>query len=370
MGAGGPRPPAPGPRQGFPPLAPEVAAELARRHRRRLWTMGAVGTGGVAAAVGAVLLLTSASPGTLQVTGVVVSPGPPSTAATVASAPRPTAPVTGLVPLALTTRAGTVEECGVAVTDDLVAAPYDPLRTATAVAATGASGPTAATVVAADPASDVALLRLADPAVPAHFAGPAEVAAGTGARVVAWSPGDPEAAPDTAAAVVRSSGTAAAPAAPGLAAIVVSAPRAPDVPGAVLATPGGAVLGVMAGQLGPGLDVFLPGSLVRGVAAQLASGDTVRHGWLDVEITGPTGGGRGVTVSSVDPDGAAAGALRVGDVIDRLEGVPVESVAGLRTQLYVLRPGTPVVLTVRRGGRTLTVDVTLARASAGSSTPA
>jgi hypothetical protein len=157
----------------------------------------------------------------------------------------------------------------------------------------------------------------------------------------------------------------------GLAGIVVDSPAADNAPGALLLDPAGQVLGMLDQPMPTTLelgsaaaaDVFLTGQLVAGVTHQLEAGGAVRRGWLDVTVRdappSTTGAQVGAAVVSVNPGGAAAGLLRVGDVIDAVSGAAVRSMAELRTRLYVLSPGTPVTLGVRRDGRHLAVTVDL-----------
>jgi S1-C subfamily serine protease len=173
-----------------------------------------------------------------------------------------------------------------------------------------------------------------------------------------WSTGTVDAVPTA----VPSGG------AKGKAGIAVTASTADRTPGAPLLDPGGAVLGILDGAIGgtSGTHVFLPEQLVLGVADQLVATGTVRHGWLDVSgrSAATTVASHhvvaGAVVGAVDPQGAAAGVLRSGDVIVGVSGAPVRNMAELRTRLYVLPPGASVTLDVWRGTELLTVPVELA----------
>jgi membrane-associated protease RseP (regulator of RpoE activity) len=57
---------------------------------------------------------------------------------------------------------------------------------------------------------------------------------------------------------------------------------------------------------------------------------------------------------------AMAAGLKVGDVITRFDGTPVSGFTQLSSVLVKVKPGTPVTLTVDRGGQTVTLHTTLA----------
>jgi PDZ domain len=64
----------------------------------------------------------------------------------------------------------------------------------------------------------------------------------------------------------------------------------------------------------------------------------------------------GIRVDAVEAGGPADGVLRPGDVITAVGGAAVTEAAGAR-RLWELRPGEPVRLTLRRGGRTMEVTL-------------
>lgn len=125
-----------------------------------------------------------------------------------------------------------------------------------------------------------------------------------------------------------------------------------------IATPSG-------GNVGIGFAV--PSNMARAVMDQLLEYGEVRRGRLGIMIQDLTpalaealeiGVDRGVLVTSVEPDSAAAGAgVRAGDVVVRLNGAPIESSTELRNRIGLTRVGDTVRLGIWREGRSLDIDV-------------
>lgn len=70
-----------------------------------------------------------------------------------------------------------------------------------------------------------------------------------------------------------------------------------------------------------------------------------------------TGASQGVIVSYVDPEGPAAGQLRVGDVVDAIDGEPTYSPDTLRVRINRLEPGATVRVRVMRDRAMLELPV-------------
>lgn len=294
--------------------------------------------------------------------------------------------VKSMVLLSRTTASGTAYTgCGISLGRDglFLTSAQSVKATTSLVASAQTLAPSPATVVAVDPGSDVALVRVLNASVPvASLSGDRSIAAGSEDSVVALTRGatshsDPGGVtPRWSPATFDYIGSPPRRgSASSLADIMVTTLGTPQPPGAVLVNGEGSVIGLLdqsvpstpkaAAPRAPNA-AFLPADLLAGVANDLALNRPVKHGWLGIDGRDTTVGStaqsaeRGALVSSVDPNGPAASSLKAGDVIEAVGGHPVRSMAELRTRLYVLSPGTPVQLKVVRDGTTINVEVDLA----------
>lgn len=72
-----------------------------------------------------------------------------------------------------------------------------------------------------------------------------------------------------------------------------------------------------------------------------------------------------VVVGAVADGAPAAGVLKVGDRIEKIGGVPVHDIAGLRAEMLKVTAGSPASMVLLRGSATLDVSVPTAKGSAG-----
>jgi putative serine protease PepD len=240
-----------------------------------------------------------------------------------------------------------------------------------------------ATLVGVDQSSGIAVVRISDD-LPAATFDDGDPSTGTGAIAMALEPGHlthGSPTPVVYAGTVLSAGQAvdADAITTTFAAMAIRAPLSHDDLGCPLLDNAGHVSGMLEKTVQDGastISVFLPAGLVLGVARQLVSSGAVIHGSLgvdtsDTDPTTTTSTAAGATSSpvagarldSVDGGGPAAlSAMLAGDVITAIDGYPVRSSAELTTRLYPDRPGTPVQVTLDRGGAPMTITVTLAAA--------
>ena len=232
-----------------------------------------------------------------------------------------------------------------------------------------------ATVVGADPATDLALLRI-DPAgerLPALEFGDSD-ALDIGAWVVAV--GNPF-------GNLESSLTVGVVSAKGRGDLLIGGqtPRYQDFiqtdaainhgnSGGPLVDTRGRVVGVNTAisERGQGIGFAVPSNLARAVYAQLREGGRVVRGYLGlwtedlVTVVGETRDGEpqeGVRVLKVAPmSPAAAAGLQPGDVITRYDGRPATTNRQLQFMIAASRPQVAVEVAFARGGRQETVRVT------------
>jgi S1-C subfamily serine protease len=113
-----------------------------------------------------------------------------------------------------------------------------------------------------------------------------------------------------------------------------------------------------------GVGFAVPIDIVKTVLPRLERGAAPAHAYLGVgaaDATG-TGGNAGALVQVVRSSGpAAAGGIRTGDVIVALGPARITGVSDLVTATSTHRPGDRVTATVIRGGKRLSLPITLAK---------
>ncbi|MBV8462834.1 MAG: PDZ domain-containing protein [Acidimicrobiales bacterium] len=237
----------------------------------------------------------------------------------------------------------------------------------------------AAVVVGVDRTSDLAVVRVPDDLPAANLD---DAALGTGAATAAVMLRPRRHAAPTSlvyAGTVVAAGTTV----PGdsvtatFASTAVRAPLSGSDLGCPLVDRSGHVVGMLEATTGSGAArdaVFLPATLVAGVARQLVASGTVDRGWFGAEGSAateasatatvaslPSASTGGALLTSVTSDSPAAEAgLAAGDAVRAVDGAPVHSMAELMTRLYPDPPGTSVAVTFVRAATAQTVEVQLA----------
>jgi putative serine protease PepD len=222
-----------------------------------------------------------------------------------------------------------------------------------------------ATLVGADPSTDVAVIHVNVPSSELHpltFADSSAVQVGD--PVVAI--GDPYGLDDTVTAgIVSAVGR------------TITSPNNRSISGALqtdaainsgnsggpLLNAGGQVIGINSqiesqsgGNIGIGFAV--PSNTVKSIAGELISNGKAVHPFLGVELTDASAGGAAVqSVSSGTP--AAKAGLQRGDVIVTAGGTDVATADDLIAVIDAKRPGDSLTLSIRRDGSTRSVTVTL-----------
>ncbi len=394
-GAQPPRPDATGPDasgQGGPGGSSSRPGQIRIRPSRRAWATVLLGSGIAAAVVaGGLVLATSVNQG-----------GGSDGAARTSSATLPN-PITNqiappalsslanaLVLISVTGPTGTIVRSGIAIAaDGLVATTAGGLAGADILTVTTSDGQQMpATMVAVDPGSDVAVVRVPTSLAVPQFADDGGLSSGE--RLVGMA-----VSPSSGPTVIRASWswvtletlTNATSGSGGMATIAaVPGTSGSSASDNVLVDSSGRVIGIRDQDVnltsGTTREVFLPSQLVLGVAHDLVTSGQVVHGWLgvscrdNVPVSDPSAQGDssgsastaakgskdepdGALVVKVQPHSPATNELHAGDVITSVDGAPVRSTAELRTRLYVLDPGTSVHLEVLRGGHERPLDVAL-----------
>ncbi|MDP2028215.1 MAG: trypsin-like peptidase domain-containing protein [Thiobacillus sp.] len=236
----------------------------------------------------------------------------------------------------------------------------------------GETEPRGAVVLASDPSSDLALLRIdADGLVPATFADPSDIRVGDDVVAVGYAlglDGDPSVTAGIVSALDRTSADEKV-ALKGL--IQTDAPISSGNSGGPLVNALGQVVGITtfvatsdtrtaANSLGFAISnaELLPAVDALRLAA---GGELSSDGYLGVAFDDRIDGGSGALVTEVVAGSPADEAgLEVGDAIVGIDGTPITGRAGLVATIRSRSPGDEVTIEVRRGGREVTLRATLA----------
>src|SRR3954470_3368069 len=110
-----------------------------------------------------------------------------------------------------------------------------------------------------------------------------------------------------------------------------------------------------------GVGFLVPIDLVQAELPQLKAGQSVRHAYLGVSTgDASTATSTGAVIGQVSDGGpAAAAGLRQGDVVTQIGSAPIHDSGDLVAAVATHKPGDKVDVTVKRGGATHKVTVTL-----------
>jgi Do/DeqQ family serine protease len=144
--------------------------------------------------------------------------------------------------------------------------------------------------------------------------------------------------------------------------------------GGALVNTAGELVGINSQIVSPsggniGIGFAVPSNMAKNVMDQLVANGRVHRGLLGVTVQGITGDlaaglglgkAEGALVSGVTPGGAADKAgIRRGDVILSYQGRPVIDTNSLRNDIAATKPGTTIALEVLRDGKTSEMKATL-----------
>jgi putative serine protease PepD len=107
-----------------------------------------------------------------------------------------------------------------------------------------------------------------------------------------------------------------------------------------------------------GIGFAIPSNMVAHIADRIIAGQPVRHAYVGVELNGDSTGGAQVTLVQAGSPGSSAG-LHQGDLITAIDGKTISSTQQFIETVDTYSPGQTITLSVKRGGSTLTVKLTL-----------
>jgi putative serine protease PepD len=222
-----------------------------------------------------------------------------------------------------------------------------------------------ATVVGTDPSTDVAVIHVNVPASQLHPIPLADSAAvQVGDPVVAI--GSPFSLPETTTAGIVSARdrNITAPNGYGIThAIQTDAAINPGNSGGPLLDASAHVLGLndqiqTNSGSSAGVGFAVPSNTVARIANTIISGESVRHAYVGVDLQGGSSGGAQITGVTPGSPAASAG-LQPNDVITAINGQAITSTDQFIGTVDNYSPGDKVTMTVKRGGQTLNIKVTL-----------
>jgi putative serine protease PepD len=235
----------------------------------------------------------------------------------------------------------------------------------------GNTEPVSATVVAADPDNDLALLRVdVDGELPAAtFADPASIRIGDPVVAIGFAldlDGDPSVTSGIVSAVDRTLSVSQNEALDGL--IQTDAAISSGNSGGPLVNAAGQVIGINtavaesnAQRAATNVGFAISVGEVLDVLEDLRAGGQREPGFLGVRLSDRTDGGSGALVAVVDPGSPAADAgLEVGDVVVAIDDQPINGSEGLVGVVRDHSAGDEVTIVVVRNGDEVTLTATLA----------
>ncbi len=237
-----------------------------------------------------------------------------------------------------------------------------------------------AKVIGTDPSTDVGVIRVNVPSSALH---PIQFADSSSAEVgdPVVAIGSPFSLPETVTAGIVSA-TGRSITAPNnftiAGAIQTDAAINPGNSGGPLLDGNGEVLGLndqietnnsTAGGQGSssGVGFAIPSDMVAHIAGEIIAGHKIRHAYVGVFLNGASTGGAEISPrSSLDPQGgvqpggpASRAGLRAGDLITAINGNKVTSTQQFIETVDTFSPGQTITLTVKRGGATKSIKLTL-----------
>ncbi len=228
-----------------------------------------------------------------------------------------------------------------------------------------------AKVVGTDPSTDVAVIHVNAPASQLHPIPLADSStAQVGDPVIAI--GSPFSLPETVTSGIVSAVGRSITAPNGftiLGAIQTDAPINPGNSGGPLLDANGRVLG-LADQIetnnttptgqgsSSGVGFAIASNMVAHIADKILAGQPIKHPYVGIELNGNSTGGAQVTVVEAGSPAESAG-LQQGDLVTAINGKTISSTEQFIATVDTFTPGQTITLTVKRGGSTTQLKLTL-----------
>ncbi len=107
-----------------------------------------------------------------------------------------------------------------------------------------------------------------------------------------------------------------------------------------------------------GVGFAVPSNTVARIAGEIIAGRSVKHSYVGVELNANSNGGAQISQVQAGSPASTAG-LKAGDVITAINGTAITSTAQFISTVDGFPPGKTITLTVKRGGQTQNIKLTL-----------
>jgi putative serine protease PepD len=107
-----------------------------------------------------------------------------------------------------------------------------------------------------------------------------------------------------------------------------------------------------------GVGFAIPSNMTARIANEIIAGKSVKHAYVGVFLNSSSSGGAQISSVSASSPASSAG-LHQGDVVTAIDGKPITSTQQFIETVDTYAPGTTITLTVKRGGSSQTLKLTL-----------
>ncbi|HEY2161835.1 MAG TPA: trypsin-like peptidase domain-containing protein [Solirubrobacteraceae bacterium] len=107
-----------------------------------------------------------------------------------------------------------------------------------------------------------------------------------------------------------------------------------------------------------GVGFAIPSNMTARIANEIIAGQSVKHAYVGVFLNSSSSGGAQISSVSAGSPASSAG-LHQGDVVTAINGKPITSTQQFIETVDTYAPGTTITLTVKRGGGSQTLKLTL-----------